>query len=246
MKKSALLALILTLLLPCGTAQAKDLGVVGQVFPIAEIDMLQWIDNRLRTFEQTGELDSMRDQFKENVKQGVRRPHPVGLITTTTPEVFSVDPSLTLANDITDIDGTIIYPKGTRINPFDTQTWPALQQSSMAHFQFSKTLVFLDGDDVQQILWAKQFATAQGEKASQIKWILTGGEPETVHQHLNARIYFDQQGNLTRQLTLKRVPSVVKQVGIMWQVSEIDVSHFPLVINEDTAAIAIGAKNDQP
>ena len=247
MIKRALLAFSLSLLpLLALSVQAKDVGVVGQVFPIAEIDMLQWIDNRLRTFEQTGELDSMRDQFKENVKQGVRRPRPVGLITTTTPEVFNVDPSLTLAKDITDIDGTVIYPKGTRINPFDTQTWPALQQSSMAHFQFSKTLVFLDGDDVQQILWAKQFAKTQDEQGNHIKWILTGGEPETVHQHLNARIYFDQQGNLTRQLTLKRVPSVVKQVGIMWQVSEIDVSHFPLVMNEDTAVIAKGTKNEQP
>ena len=245
MKKRALLALSLSLstLLPL---PAKDMGVAGQVFPIAEINMLQWIDNRLRTFEQTGQLDSMREQFKENVKQGVKRPRPVGLITTTTPEVFSVDPSLTLANDINDIDGNVLYPKGTRINPFDTQTWPALSPLRQTTFQFSKTLVFIDGDDVQQVLWAKQFGAAQGEHASHIKWILTGGEPETVHQHLNARIYFDQQGNLTRTLTLKRVPSVVKQVGIMWQVSEVDVSHFPLRMDEEAALTPKGATNESP
>lgn len=229
MKTFAVLLLALFPLLPL---VAKQIGVVGQVFPISEIDMLQWIENRLRTFEQTGELDSMREQFQKNVKQGVKRPRPVGLITTTSPDVFTVDPTLTLAADITDLDGNIIYPKGARINPFDTKTWPSMSQASKAQFHFSKTLVFLDGDDPQQIQWAKHYQAAQGEKQLNIKWILTGGEPETVHHQLDSRIYFDQQGNLSRALTIKRVPSVVKQEGSAWQVSEIDVSHFPTFIKE--------------
>ena len=214
---------LLSMALP---TQAANLGVVGQVFPISEIDMLQWIQQRLKRFEQTGELDSMREQFQSNVKEGVRRPRPVGLLPTTTPEVFSVDPSLTLASDITDIDGNVIYPKGTRINPFDTKTWPAMQQAGMATFTFSKTLILLDGDDVQQLNWAREYQAKHSDQS--IKWILTGGEPETIHHQLNERIYFDQQGNISRKLTIKRVPSVVKQVGIKWQVTEIDVSHFSL------------------
>jgi conjugal transfer pilus assembly protein TraW len=228
MNKLALFMLALCPLLPL---QAASLGAVGQVFPITEIDMLQWIENRLNTFEKTGELQSMREQFQENVKAGVRRPRPIGLITTNTPEVFLVDPTLTLAKDITDIDGNLIYAKGTRVNPFDTATWPALQRSNVGQFQFSKTLVFFDGDDVQQVLWAKEFA-ATHKNAHKIKWILTGGEPETLHHQLQARIYFDQQGNISRALTVKRVPSIVKQEGVMWQVREVDVSNFPVFMEE--------------
>lgn len=222
---------LMLMLFPLLPLNAASLGTVGQVFPIAEIDMLQWIENRLQTFEKTGELDSMREQFKENVKAGVKRPRPVGLITTKTPEVFLVDPTLTLAKDINDANGNLIYPKGTRVNPFDTKTWPALQKANVGKFEFSKTLVFFDGDDVQQVLWAKEFAKAH-EAPHTIKWILTGGEPETLHNQLHPRMYFDQQGNLSRALTLKRVPSVVKQEGVMWQVSEIDVSHFPVFMEE--------------
>lgn len=87
----------------------------------------------------------MREQFQENVKAGVKRPRPVGLITTKTPEVFLVDPTLTLAKDINDAKGNLIYPKGTRVNPFDTKTWPALQKANVGKFEFSKTLVFLMG-----------------------------------------------------------------------------------------------------
>ena len=236
MKKGLALTLTLGLLLlgVVPGSHAKDLGVVGQVFPISEIDMLQWIQQRLRTFEQTGELDSMKQQFQDNVKASVRRPRPVGLITTTSPEVFTVDPTLTLASEITDMDGQLIYPKGTRINPFDTATWPAMPRASQAQFQFNKTLVFFNGDDVQQRLWALGYQSQHTDET--IKWILTGGEPETTHHQLNARIYFDQQGSLSRKLTLKRVPSVVKQVGIQWQVQEIDVSHFPLYAPDESGA----------
>lgn len=59
-----------------------------------------------------------------------------------------------------------------------------------------------------------------------------GRRPETLHGQLDARVYFDQQGNLSRALTLKRVPSVVKQAGVMWQVREIDVSNFPVFMEE--------------
>jgi conjugal transfer pilus assembly protein TraW len=228
MNKRALLILMLCPLLPLNAA---SLGAVGQVFPISEIDMLQWIEHRLHTFEQKGELQSMREQFQDNVKAGVRRPRPVGLITTLTPEVFNVDPTLTLAKDIKDLDGNLIYAKGTRVNPFDTATWPALQKANVGQFKFSKTLVFFDGDDVQQVLWAKEFATTH-DNPHNIKWILTGGEPETLHHQLQARIYFDQQGNISRALTIKRVPSVVKQAGVMWQVREVDVSDFPVFMEE--------------
>lgn len=231
MNKFALLMLALCPLLPL---KAASIGTVGQVFPIGEIDMLQWIENRLQNFEKTGELDSMREQFQENVKAGVKRPRPVGLITTKTPEVFLVDPTLTLAKDIKDIDGNLIYPKGTRVNPFDTKTWPALHNANIGTFAFSKTLVFFDGDDLQQVQWAKEFAAANNNE--NIKWILTGGEPETLHKQLNTRIYFDQQGNLSRALTLKRVPSVVKQEGVMWQVREMDVSNFARFMEETNHA----------
>lgn len=228
------LTVILFSLWPLCPVGSASLGVVGQVFPISEIDMMQWINQRLRTFELTGELARMQAQFKAHVTAGVTRPHPVGLITTTTPKVFSVDPTLTLSRDITDSHGHVIYPRGTRINPFDRGSWPAMQQASIAEFQFNKTLVFFNGDDVQQVLWAQNFLSGHlrhpqaSSSSTAIKWILTGGEPETVHQQLKARMYFDQQGNLSRALTIKRVPSVVNRVGFFWQVREIDVSHFPV------------------
>ncbi|PSV85970.1 type-F conjugative transfer system protein TraW, partial [Photobacterium iliopiscarium] len=59
--------LVLLVALLSSSLHAKDLGVIAPTFPIAEIDMLDWIQQRLMTYEQTGEMDNMKTQFQEQV-----------------------------------------------------------------------------------------------------------------------------------------------------------------------------------
>lgn len=199
---------------------AKNLGVFGPVFPIGEIDMLDWIDNRLRTFEQNGEIDAMKQRMQARVKNSVMRPPPVqGLNTTTTPNTYYIDPTLTLAAPVKDSLGNELYPKGTRVNPFDSTTWPAAERQNLPRFTFSKQLVLFDGDDPRQRQWAQQYAAPLP-----VKWILTNGEPAALSKKLDSRVYFDQQGKLTREFHVKHVPVVISQSGTRWQVTEIDVS----------------------
>lgn len=56
------LALLLSLLAPL-YANAKDFGRIGATFPIGEIDMLVWIEQRLKGFEASGKLDEMKEEF---------------------------------------------------------------------------------------------------------------------------------------------------------------------------------------
>jgi len=201
--------------------QAKNFGVVGAIFPIGELDMLVWIDNRLKGFEKSGEMERMKQEVTNTVKASVERPTPVfGISTTTTPQTFYVDPTLKLGNDIYDSQGKLLFNKGTTINPFDSSTW---LNKDYPNFYFSKVLVFIDSDNEQQLVWAKNF---KHEKT--IKWILVNGSPNELSEILNTRIYFDQQGTLTSKLKIKNVPSVVSQVGTKWQIKEVDVSHQPL------------------
>ncbi|WP_353850654.1 hypothetical protein [Vibrio harveyi] len=101
---------------------AKDLGRIGATFPIGEVDMLKWIDQRLRGFEKSGEFTRMQNEFSQRVKQSVKNPKPLTLQPTTSPNTFLVDPSLTLAKDLKDAHGNVFVKAGTRINPFDTGT----------------------------------------------------------------------------------------------------------------------------
>lgn len=205
--------------LPLST-YAKNLGGFGPVFPIGEIDMLDWIDNRLQTFEKNGEIAAMKQRMQARVKASVMRPPPVqGLSTTTAPKTYFIDPTLTLAAPVKDSLGNELYPKGTRINPFDSTTWPAAERQNLPRFTFSKQLVLFDGDDPRQRQWAQQYAAPLP-----VKWILTNGEPAALSKKLDSRVYFDQQGKLTREFNVKHVPVVISQSGTRWQVTEIDVS----------------------
>lgn len=216
--------LLFTITLGCflsAPLYAKSLGVIGQTFEIVEMDMLDWIQARLAQLQANGEMAKMEDQFKEQVKRSVTRPTPVeGLTTTLSPTSYFVDPSLTLAEDIRNEKGEVLFPKGLTINPFDSSTWPS--NVPLPPMALSKQLAFLDGDDKKQIAWAKAYRAAHPDVT--VKWILTSGEPEAVFKALGERIYFDQQGNITRKLTIKHIPTLAKQEGKQWMMQEFDVS----------------------
>lgn len=205
--------------------QAKDFGVIGTTFPIGEIDMLKWIEQRLKTFEANGKMEDMQQAFEQRVKESIKTPPPVeGLLTTSHPVTFFVNPSLTIPKDIMDPNtGAVIAPKGTVINPFDSTTWPkASEHDVLPRFELSKVLVFLDARDARQRRFAVDFRSDKP-----IKWILTGGSPDDMADLLRDRIYFDQQGHLTQKLHLNHVPSIASQDGTRWKIQEVDVSNTP-------------------
>ncbi|MDK9783755.1 type-F conjugative transfer system protein TraW [Vibrio sp. B172a] len=220
MTRSTFTLISALLLFHSSMAISKHLGRQGEVFPIIEIDMLEWIETRLKHLEATGQTAQMQQDFIERVESKVRRPTPVeGLTTTTTPRTFYIDPSLKLATDIKDAQGKLLYTKGLVINPFDTDTWPT--DIPKVQFEYQHTLVFFDGDDPNQRSWAKQFISDKP-----IKWILTNGSPDELAPLMDARIYFDQQGHYSRQFQLSHVPSVIEQDGKRWKVTEIDATPF--------------------
>ena len=215
-----------TLLILAPNALGQQFGRQGELFPIAEVDMLQWINSRLTHLEATGETAKMQQQFVESVENSVRRPPPVkGLTATTAPNTFYIDPSLKLATDIKDAQGNLLYAKGLVINPLDPDTWPVgIPKHS---FDYSYVIVFLDGDDPRQRAWAKQY---RADKP--IKWTLTNGSPEDVAKEFDARIYFDQQGHYSRQFQLSHIPSLIEQDGARWKITEIDVTPFTSAMNK--------------
>ncbi|MDC5808805.1 type-F conjugative transfer system protein TraW [Vibrio europaeus] len=212
----------LCLALICTTtmASSKDFGIIGPTFPIGEIDMLQWIEQRLKHFERTGKLADLQNEFQSRVKRKVQNPAPLPLSTTTTPETFYVNPSLTFPAPVLHPQtGEIIAAKGQTINPFDSATWPTKHAEGFPNVELSKVLLFLDARDAKQRAFAKQFTHKKP-----IKYVLTGGHIEQTAQLLGARIYHAQDGFITHKLHIKHVPSLAYQEGVRWRIDEFDVS----------------------
>ncbi|MBU0744901.1 MAG: type-F conjugative transfer system protein TraW [Gammaproteobacteria bacterium] len=188
-------------------SQAKNLGVWGAMFPIAEQDIKEFIYKRLNQMQQNGELEKIKKKFIRNVKNHTLRPAPVsGLTTTDRPKTFYYDPIYILDKNIEDEKGKIIAKAGTTINPLDT-------------IKLHSVLFFLNADDKRQIAWALENV----KKHDYVKYILVQGNIKDAGKVLSDRIYFDQHGIITRKLGVMHIPCVVKQEGKKLQVQEISL-----------------------
>lgn len=182
-------ALSLTLL--SGVAVAKDFGTWGDLYPVAEPDMLQTIHERLTELQRSGRWEQEMTAFKERTVQHSQRPEPVSGIGKTEryAERF-FDPSVQFSSDLKDDKGRVFARKGDVINP-------------LATVPFAQTLYFIDGDDPQQIAWMK----AQQPRTLMVKIILVNGDIPKTSAALDSRIYFDQGGALSRRFGLTTVPA---------------------------------------
>ncbi len=192
----------LFLILQIGFLQAKDLGVHGVIHPIDEEDPIALIQQKLKGMEEREELDRHNRHLQERTKATVERPKPVeGISKAIRSKVFTYDPTYMVPEDIKDHLGRIIHLKGTKINPLETMN-------------LSQELVFIDGDDPDQKLWAFdriQSSEDNNQKDKKVQLILVKGFPLSLSEALGMPVYFDQGGFLVKKLGIKHVPAIVSQ-----------------------------------
>lgn len=184
-------------------AQARDYGQQGALFPITEPDLLEQIQRKLMALQASGATARLNEDLKKRTIAKVNRPAPVsGLGVAAAIRSWAFDPTISVAEDISDDKGRLIMAAGTRVNPLDT-------------VPLRQTLVFLDGDDPAQLDWAtKNFAS------SAAKLILVNGAPLQLMRGKQRRFFFDQGGKLVRHFNIKAVPATVKQQGRLLLVTE--------------------------
>jgi conjugal transfer pilus assembly protein TraW len=185
---------------------AEDLGTIGPTYEITERDLIEVIKNKLSRMERTGELAKLHDDYKRRVIAGIEQPRSVpGIKPTETARTFYIDPTFTLDRNIQDEHGRIIYPAGTKVNPFD-------------YDRMTKVLLFFDGSSKEQVEFAKRF---MAESKLVVKPILVAGEPLKLMREWKREVFYDQGGALTRRFSITQAPAVVRQEGKRIRVDEI-------------------------
>lgn len=188
-------------------ALARDHGVMGQTWGIAEPDLLTTIDGRLKALQANGGIERMQATMRANAENRVRNPLPVsGITPVREAKSWTFDPSIVLDRDLRDVKGNLVAAAGTRVNP-------------LAFVSLKTDLVFIDGRDDAQVDWALKRWSATAAKI-----IFVAGSPFNRMGEKKRRFFFDQQGKLTSHFGIARVPAVVEPAGQVLKISEIEMS----------------------
>ena len=181
-----------------GAALAKDLGVRGETFDIAERDLFTEIAEKFAAMEESGEVDVVNQRLRDRAIAAAHRPAPVeGLRPTSTPRAWAHDPGITLAKDIVTPNGQMIGRAGQRFNPLD-------------YTPFHQTLIFFDADDPDQLAWAE---TELARTDTLVQPVLVRGAVIDLMRDWKQPVWFDQRGDLIRRFGIKQVPARVSRQG---------------------------------
>jgi conjugal transfer pilus assembly protein TraW len=199
---------LLCILLITVNVVAKELPNIGPVFPIIEEDLEEAIQNKLKSPEGQAKVEQFKKIWQEQTIKKVKRPIPVaGVVKATSSKKFKFDPSTSIPHDLKDHKGVVFYKANTKVNPLDKMRLPA-------------PLVFIDGDDEDQVDWVVNL-----EKKNKInaEFILVKGSPFDLMKQLKRPVYFDQGGFMVRHFTIKQVPAMVAQENNYLTVEEVPI-----------------------
>jgi conjugal transfer pilus assembly protein TraW len=133
------------------SASGKDLGVQGQLFPINEIDVRQlMLESAARA-----DWDQVRDEVKDSANKFFDSLPKRSLPSPDKTHTRYIDPSISTGSDIMvpaenaagDYQWTVMYPKGTRINPLDT-------------YRPLTAMLFFDGHSEAQLRFVREALAA--------------------------------------------------------------------------------------
>jgi conjugal transfer pilus assembly protein TraW len=186
--------------------RAEEMGTIGPTYAIEEPHLLKAIEQQLQAKERSGELARLENLAKQRIVDSIEHPNPLpGITRTKTARSFYFDPSIVVRENITDAQGNILVPAGTRQNPLEVVS-------------LSKHLLFFDGTDATQVEWARQLIARDEGK---VKPILVAGSYLALMARWQLPVYFDQQGALTRKLGITHVPALVSQEGLQLRIDEL-------------------------
>jgi len=200
-----LAALLLAATLP-GAVSAKDLGVRGATWAIAEPDLLAQIEARLVEMERSGALARLEGEARANARRRLEEPDPAPGIAPAREERSRLfDPAIAVAREIRTADGALVAAAGTRVNPLERVT-------------LSRGLLFVDGRREAEIAWALSH-----DRPAKI--VLLAGRPLELMRRHRRPFFFDQGGRLAARFGLRFTPSLVEQAGTRLRITEIPVEN---------------------
>lgn len=178
-------------------ASATVVGRDGAVYPIAERDMIDVIEERAAQIDQGELLRKMQDKIRQDARTFRPEDSVDDLPRAASDEVYRVDLSYRVPQDIVDLYGQVIYPEGYVFNPL------ALMRERGIGYPF--VIVVLNAASKVELEWFK----ASGLNGNpRVRLWITDGHAYELAEELKRPVYY-----LTRRIqsrfSIRATPSLV-------------------------------------
>ena len=176
----------------------KNLGVVGETYPVVEPDVVAELKEEAAKKNRFGDnefLERMKTYQPEDIH------HLPRVIMDRT---FLVDMTYTIDRDLLDGDGEVIYPRGFTFNPLD-------------YVSFSGGMLIIDSSDLSQLKWFKETPYADNYR---VRLLLSDGYAYKLIEQLKRPVFY-LTDEIAGRLQLSAVPSLVIQKDDKLQVREL-------------------------
>lgn len=146
-------------------------------------------------------------QQQTTIQSTADRPVPVvGLQPTRQGRHWLLDPSFIVPVDVRSANGQLLIAAGSRFNP-------------LHKVHLTQALIFFNGDDREQVDWAKNLN--QRLMGKDLLILVKGSLQTMSSQFPKKHIYFDQGGRLVQRLQITHTPAMVQQAGGQLEISEV-------------------------
>lgn len=177
-------------------AHALVVGREGVTYPIREKDMLDVIHSRLSEVDLQKLQEDVQAALKEEVKTFRLRDSVSGLPVATKGRQYRVDLTYTVPQDIQDLHGNIIYPKGHKLNPLKVLADQGVSYPLM--------LLIINGEREAELEW---FVKSQFDN-ERVKVLITNGYPYQLAARLKRPVYHLTY-TIQQRFRIEETPSLV-------------------------------------
>lgn len=180
---------------------AKNFGVYGELWPLAETSLLKLIESKAAGLD----TDDLASKWQNKARLYADHPKPLSIKRATQSKSHHYTPLASSSRDVTDVSGRIIVAQGMSVNVL--RLLP----------DFNPELVFFNADDKAEILWALKM---QKKLSPNARFILTGGSLSEAEALFKSPVYFDQKGVICKKFAITQMPAFVKRDGMSLLINE--------------------------
>jgi conjugal transfer pilus assembly protein TraW len=183
-------------LILCSQANALVVGREGVTYAIKEKDLLEVIQHRLSEVDLLKLQENIQAALREEVKTFRLKDAVSGLPPATKGRQYRVDLTYTVPQDIKDLHGNVIYPKGHKLNP--------LKVLSDQGISYPLMLLVINGEREAELEWFTQ-SRFDNER---VKLLITDGYPYQLGERLKRPVYH-LTAAIRERLRIMETPSLV-------------------------------------